>query len=84
MKDVDLNELSNLHISWRQWGVGVEKLQGTPFSEVSFGFGKSKAPVMEAMMEDEMIASDQDPSTSGSLYKKDFTWQNREFDFSEE
>jgi len=39
MKPADLPALSNLEIRWRQWGVGATKLQGSPFSEIGFGFG---------------------------------------------
>lgn len=39
MKPADLPSLSNLEIRWRQWGVGATKLQGSPFSEIGFGFG---------------------------------------------
>ena len=94
VKPQDLATLAQMQISWRQWGVGDTKLQGSGFSEISFGFGK-ESPMEEAMMEmmeeapvmeeePMMEAPEADSEGKGYLFKKDATWQNREFDFSEE
>ena len=64
IKPHSLIHLANMQIAWRQWGVGSTKLQGTPFSELSLGFGKK--------------------SPKEHTYKKDITWQDRDFDFTGE
>ena len=65
MKSTDLTELKNLEIRYRQWGAGVTKLQGSPFSEISFQFSKDKLD----MMEDGMDILEGTP-----VFKKEVTW----------
>ena len=74
MKPSAVGQLSNMTIQWRQWGVGMTRLQGSPFGEISLGLGKQQSAKDDVRMD----------GTDEHMFKKDITWQDREFDFNGE